>query len=138
MTHLFTIDSARAGHVDINKATRLTDVAFKCWLRPTWILAALRTITCDHRELKWITLAVLSPQGLNDHYFVKDVVGEDQGWLELDRLLAQLGESHSIGVKVLYNIRTDTNGGRERSRMGVLLPEVTTRGIVELVGEDRG
>ena len=138
MTHLFTIDSARAGHVDLNKATRLTDVAFTCWLHPTWILTALQTITRDHRELKRITLAVLSPQGFNDHESVKNVVGENQGWLELDRLLAQLGESHSIGVKVLYNIRTDANGGRERSRMGILLPEVTTRGIVELVGEDRG
>ena len=57
-----------------------------------------------------------------------------QLWLELDCLLAQLGESHSICVKMMYHICIDMSGGRERGRMGVLLPEVVARGIVELVG----
>ena len=132
MTHLFTIDSARAGHVDINKATRLTDVAFKCWLRPTWILAALRTITRDHRELKRITLAVLSPQGLNDHYFVKDVVGEDQGWLELDRTLVQLSESHSIRLRLQVDYRILMSDNEAKGMMERLLPEVTARGVANM------
>ena len=55
-------------------------------------------------------------------------------WLELDCLLAQLHESHSIRLKVLYNVPFDTDGSRERRRMEVLLPEVMTRGIVDLVG----
>jgi hypothetical protein len=47
--------------------------------------------------------------------------------------LVQLHDSHSIRLKVLYHV----DGGRERRRMKVLLPEMMARGIVDLVN-DRG
>ena len=54
-------------------------------------------------------------------------------WLELDHLLVQLWESHSIRPKVTYIALSYMHEGRARSCMESLLPEVTTRGIVDLV-----
>ena len=104
-------------------------------LLPGCILAPLQTITHDNRELERITLTILSSQGLDDPEEVKYVGGGTvcPEWLEIDRLLAQLSESHSIRVKVVYDIREDTNGGRERSRVKIPFPEMMTRGIVDLV-----
>ena len=88
-------------------------------LLPGCILAPLQTITHDHRELERITLTILSSQGLDDHEEVKHVGGGTAypEWLEIDRLPAQLSESHSIRVKVVYDTREDTRiqmeGGRE-------------------------
>jgi hypothetical protein len=114
---------------------KLKDVTFTCWLFPAWILATLRTITRDHTELRRITLALRCSGGLDNP---EDFKLADGGtvypeWLELDRLLAQLSESHSIRVKVVYNLHTDENGSKERGRMKILLPEVMKRGVVDLV-----
>ena len=57
-----------------------------------------------------------------------------QEWLELDRLLVQLSESHSICLEILYNSRVEKDEERERNRMNILLPEVMKRGIAGLVG----
>ena len=57
-----------------------------------------------------------------------------QGWLELDRLLVQLCESHSIRLKVLYIPRINIDGRKKGSRMKTLLPEVGTRGLADLAG----
>ena len=110
-------------------------MALVCLLQPGWVFRTLRTVTQNHRELEWITLSVLSSWGLSNRNDVRGAVEETTylAWLELDRLLAQLHESHSIRLKVLY----DVDESRERRRMKVLLPEVMTRGIVDLV-EDRG
>ena len=130
------IDLPKSAQVDLSKATKLKDVEFKLWLRPTLLLTTLRTVTRDHRELERITLRVISSKGLREGEDVRYAVGEStyQGWLELDRLLAQLNESHSFRLKVLrYKFHTDSDGSGERRRMGILLPEVTARGIVDLV-----
>ena len=55
-----------------------------------------------------------------------------QGWLELDRVLALLWESHSIRPRVIYNVRVRKEKGKARRRVKSLLSEVTARGIVDL------
>ena len=101
MTYPSSIDLSLAEGVNLDGATKLEHVAFMCLLRPGWILATLKTVTCDHRKLKRITLAVFSLRGLHDSEGVEHVVGEGvyQQWLELDRLLIQLCESHSIRLE---------------------------------------
>ena len=100
-----------------------------------WILATLRTVTQNHKELESIKLTVSDSLGLNDLEGVRRVGGETacQEWLELDRLLVQLCESHSIRLEVLYNPRRDMFGRRKRSRMKTLLPEVAM-GLADLAG----
>ena len=124
-------------HVNLSKATKLKDVEFAFWLHPRLLLTTLRTVACDHRELEQITLTMLSLRGLNDPEDITHEVADTtyQEWLELDYILAQLNESHSIRLKVVrYNFRIDPDGSRERRRMNVLLPEAMTRGMVDLVG----
>ena len=55
-----------------------------------------------------------------------------QGWLELDRVLAMLWESHSIRPRVIYNVRARKEKGKAKRRVKSLLSEVTARGIVDL------
>ena len=55
-------------------------------------------------------------------------------WLELDRLLAEPRGLHSICLRVLYDPQIGTDGSSEGRRMKILLPEVMTRGKVDLVG----
>ena len=135
MTYLCSIVLPHSAQVNLDKATKLKYVALVCLLQPGWVFRTLRTVTQNHRELEWITLSVFSSWGLSNRNDVRGAVEETTylAWLELDRLLAQLHESHSIRLKVLY----DVDESRERRRMKVLLPEVMTRGIVDLV-EDRG
>ena len=132
------LDFSQPTQVNLGKAKKLKDLSFACWMLPGWILATLRTIARDHRELERITLTILSSQGLNEPEDVKRATGGAYPeWLEVDRLLAQLSESHSIRVNVVYDIRRDAEGERERGRMEILLPEVVTRGIVDLVGRGK-
>ena len=49
------------------------------------------------------------------------------GWLELDRFLTQLHESHSICLEVFH-----WDERAVKSCVECLLPEVVTRGIVDL------
>lgn len=82
---------------------------------------------------------MLSWRGLSDREDIRHAVGETacQAWLELDRLLVQLCESHPIRLEVRHNLHVDADGSKERSRMKILLPEVMTRGMVDLVGQYR-
>ena len=112
-------------------------MALRCWSHPGWIIETLQTVTSNHKELKWVTLQAVSRRGLNEGCEgVKDAIGETsyRGWLELDQVLAQLCESHSVQLRVAYNLHVDMDGSKERDRMEVLLPEVMARGLVDLVG----
>ena len=54
-------------------------------------------------------------------------------WLNLDRLLVQVWESRSIRPKVIF---TEQEGMSDmRDCMGCLLPEITKRGIIDLVDD---
>ena len=134
------IDLPQSAQVNLSKATNLKDLVFKFWFHPRLLLTTLRTVTSDHRKLEQITLAILSSRGLRDREELRHADGgvAYQEWLELDRLVAQLNESHLIRLKVLLNTRrTDPDGSRERSRIKILFPVVTARGIVDLVSSSR-
>ena len=122
--------------VDFSKATRLKDVTFRVDLPGIeWITAALRTVTPKHRELRQISISVKYYSvdvllGLD----VEQIVGEQTPgqWPELDCLLAQLWESHSIRPKILcYGLSLKEEIMSDL--VGCLLPEVTGEGIIDLV-----
>jgi hypothetical protein len=118
--------------INLSKATRLTDVAFRFLLNPQWVTTTLRTVTPDHRGLRQISLDF----SIGARFQYANPGGAEEAvrtqWSELDHLLTQLWESHSIRPKVLYNIPPQ----RARIRVGALLPETMTRGIVDLVERD--
>lgn len=99
-----------------------------------WITTALQTITPEHREFRQITIHVAYGLTLfNVGYNIRRAVGETiyKGWLDLDRLLVQLWESHSIRPKVM----TATSGEKMRGTkycIKRLLPEMTRRGLIDL------
>jgi hypothetical protein len=140
MTYLCSIDSSRATQVSLSRATKLKDLQFMFRFHPRLLLTTLRTVTSDHRMLEQIRLTILTSRGLRDCEEIWRVDGGAayEEWLELDRLLAQLNESHPIRLRVPLHIRsTDPDGPRERSRIKILFPEVTARGIVDLVSLSR-
>ena len=122
---LFVGSSGLEAWANLNKATKLKDMTFGLWRYPRWLLTTLSTVTRDHRELRQITLAMISFIAIGDPRCVsiRVLLGETvyQEWLELDRLLVQLCELHSIRLEVVdetYEMRT---------RMKVLLPQVMAR-----------
>jgi hypothetical protein len=126
--------------VDLSRAINLKDVLFRCkGLDPEWIAMALRTVTPDQHHLQQISL--YAPGHLprrtfrGDPAHGKDAVGESnyRQWLELDHLLVQLWESHSICLKVSYYAPSGKEGEVASTCVYSLLPEVTSRGIADFV-----
>ena len=118
--------------IDLSKATKLKDVAFQpnSW-NVWWVTTALRTITPNHQDLRH--LSIQTPQDPNLAGAAADpgqTVGEtiDRQWSDLDLLLVQFWELRSIRPEVTY-----PTGQRMRDFVGNLLPEITKRGIVDLV-----
>ena len=116
--------------IDLSKATKLGNVAVVCASNPQWVTMALRTIGPNHQSFK--QLSVRAPGIFNNLGLasIKHQMGEADylGWLELDHFLAQLHELRSIRPKVIFR----GDGQKARSCAGLLLPEVTTGGIVDL------
>ena len=108
---------------------------------PQWAVAALRTITPDHKTLRRVSVQAfdvlhsLDSDDL-DSADVIHLVGEAtcQALLELDHVLTRLWESHAIRPEIKYSVPFGVSEEKARSYMGVLLPELTKRGLVELVG----
>jgi hypothetical protein len=91
---------------------------------------ALQTITSKHRNLRQITIRM--PRHLayleilaNGTQSAKKVASEQ--WLDLDRLLVQLSESRSIRPRFM------STGRGARAEMRDLLPEITERGMIDLI-----
>ena len=112
--------------VDLSKATKLKHLKFlRTIKRPTvqWITAALQT--AESKNLQSITICP------DDN--VPESVWEPvrQEWRDLDQLLVQFWTSHSIRPQVVYVAR---KGGKDlRTDAPNLLPELTRRGLVDLV-----
>ena len=115
---------------------KLKDAMFRCNLDPGWITSTLRTITRDHRNLQLVKIDVsdvlfdIDDDGANIEDFLKRNVHER--WLELDLLLAQLCESHSISLEVscdAYRMVDEDDAG---SLLEYLLPEVMGKGKVKI------
>ena len=90
--------------------------------RIEWVVVALRTITPKHRDLRQITIHM--PRGLT-HTRLDAGGGQ---WSDIDRLLVQFWESRLIRPKVVCPMVQDV-----RDLVGWLLPEITKRGLIDLV-----
>jgi hypothetical protein len=107
--------------------TKLKEVAFRSRkFFTTWITKALRTITSEHRNLRLISIYNASIYNSFPHSSPNITAG----WLDLDRILVQLWESHTVRTKIHTSGKED---GEVCEFISGLLPETTKRGIIELV-----
>jgi hypothetical protein len=129
--------------IDLSKATNLKEVVFQCGsLSSEWVTMTLETIGSRHRDLQRICIHIphiLSYAIQEDGITIEqtEVANPGTRWLGLDRLLVQLWESRSIRPKVVYPRAMDGKRGL-RAWAGYLLPEITKRGIIDLVEGSSG
>ena len=110
--------------LDLSKATKLKYLMFLCRglkIQPT--IMALRTV--ESKTLQRITIhphisAIEGP--------IEETVQE---WQDLDRLLIQFWTSRSVRSQFVYG--RDEGGNYLRDHAPSLLPELTRRGLVDLV-----
>jgi len=101
-----------------------------------WVTVILRTITPKHQDLRQISIYVpfnstLTSAGADVKRAVGErIVGE---WSDLDRLLVQLWESHSIPPKFMSKEPNEEQGARDC--ILCLLPEITKRGWTFIVDD---
>jgi len=110
--------------LDLSKATKLKHLMFLCRglkIQPT--ITALRTV--ESKSLQRITI---HPHTATIQDPIEEVA---QGWQDLDRLLVQFWTSRSVRPQLLYG--HDKGGQDLRDRAPSLLPELTRRGLVEVV-----
>ena len=122
---------------------KLKEVVFQCGFPDVkWVTAALETVP-EHRDLQRISIrpystlhsSILHCATIEDREMVQAEEAEAlRQWPDLDPLLIQLWESHSICTQILFP-RPGPNGeGRGVADWSeYLLPESTKRGIIDLV-----
>ena len=118
--------------VDLSKAMKLKEVLFTCKFPGIeWVTATLETAT-KLQDLQRISIYVRS--------IVTRITlanGEEQThtpWSDLDPLLIQFWESHSIRTKVSYPPQDPEDEGRGgASWYKHMLPESSERGVINLV-----
>lgn len=115
--------------LNLSKATKLRDLMFHCKISDVrWIIAALQTI--NSKDLHQITIHTYAAAlyAATDTDRITAVYRE---WQDLDQMLVQFWTTHSIRPQLAYS----GIGGRDmRDRVPSLLPELTGRGLVDLVG----
>jgi hypothetical protein len=129
---LFLGELAGPASIDLSKATKLKDVVFRPEPRRVeWVITTLQTITLEHRDLRQISIHLpdyltLAVALIN----LRQTTGEAgfEEWLDLDRLLIQFWESRSIRP----NVKSVTGGGM-RDCIGLLLPQITKRGVIDIL-----
>ena len=93
-----------------------------------WIATTLHTV--EPKNLQQISIALPGP-ALISHTTLETVQRE---WVDLDCLLVQFWTSHSLRPKVMYE---PTKRGRDlRNHVARLLPELTRRGVIDLVEDN--
>ena len=90
-----------------------------------WITLTLQTIGQEHRDLRRISIVM--PLDLT---LIPIGKGTLEQWLDLDRTLVRLWESHSIRTSVIRSRKSEAG---LVDCIGSLLPEMMRRGRVELV-----
>ena len=129
------VDDSSPTPIDLPKATKLRNASFvPAFLNVKWITLALQTITPKHRDLRLICIhlpsdRVFTGTSLNARQIIGG--GVYSQWLTLDRVLVQLWESRSVRPKITYIPSPEKKEIREL--MECLLPEMTKRGIIDLV-----
>jgi hypothetical protein len=114
--------------LDLSKVNKLEDLSFRCggW-NIQQITTALQTV-----QSKYLQQVTIHPGAAFANQIVETV---HQEWQDLDRLLVQFWNSHSIRPKFTYE--ADTEGDDLRAFAPSLLPELTRRGLVDLVEDQR-
>ena len=127
-------DEPRSASLNLSKATKLSEAVFRLGsLRVEWITLALQAVGHKHRDLRRISIDV--PSYLTHIHVDPDIrvaIGEGtfEQWLDLDRVLVHLWESHSIRPSVM---RTWMRGDKVVGNfIGSLLPEMMKRGMIDL------
>lgn len=114
---------------DLSNAVKIGDAVFRLRsLGVEWVAMILRTITPKHQNLRQISIYVRFDSGLTSTGAdVRQVVGEQivGEWSDLDRLLVQLWESHSIRPKIISTTPNEEQGTKDC--ILCLLPEITKR-----------
>jgi hypothetical protein len=122
-----------ASSTDLRKATKLKAATFRPYETDIeWITTALKTITAEHIDFKQVSIHIRCHYiPLDDPDDFRQTVGEAAygKWMDLDRILVRLWESHSVHTMV-YNVREK---GELCVLIGCLLPEVTKKGAIEVV-----
>jgi hypothetical protein len=134
---LVFLGEAGPASINLSKAIKLKDVIFRLnsW-SVQWVITVLQTISPEHRDLRQIAVwpsYYLTLFGFGGN--VRRALGEvDYGeWLDLDRLLVQLWESYSIWPVAAVFTKQVEGTDCMRDCIGCLLPEITNRGIIDVV-----
>jgi len=133
------LDGTNFAPINLSTAKRLEEVTFVCGgMDVAWVVAALQSVTLNHRNLQQISVHPFPDPG-RFYLYLADMrrataEGIDGQWFELDHLLAQLWESYSIRPNILYyHPPLGENGEGLRTWLVDLLPETMSRGIADLV-----
>jgi len=125
----------RVGSVDFFKTTRLKEVVFRLGgTLDVQTTIALETLTSEHRDLQRVSIHIpIKAPSIDDPVNMRQVIrgAVDKQWMDLDRVLIQLWETNAIPTQVIYTTEEGKKEGREY--IGALLPEMTKRGILEVV-----
>ena len=115
----------RTAPLDLSVATKLRDLVFQCTgVNVRWVAMALQTV--ESKDLQWVTLRPDIPTSVD---VIEGTVREE--WQDLDRSLVQFWTSHSIRPQVIYS---PVSGVKDiRDHASNLLPELTRRGLVDIV-----
>ena len=127
---LSSVDYSDPAYIDLSKATKLRDAVFQpTSMTVTWVVMTLRTITTEHRDLQQILIHAPHDE---------EPIGETicRQWSDLDCLLVQFWESHSIRPKVVLDAAMRSGRKNVKSSIGFLLPEITKGGIIDFVEPD--
>jgi len=132
----FTPENPQTASIDFSEATKLREVVFRPkLLHIAWVIMAVQTITPKHKDLQRISIKFPHLRrpiatGVN----VRQLIRKETywQWMDLDRLLVQLWESRIVRPKIVYSA---AKGKEEMVCEWIrdLLPEITERGIIDLV-----
>jgi len=121
-------DVSRRTDLDLSEATKLRDVVFRCArANVRWISKALHTARSG--DLQRISLELPRHRQVAIEHATWETVHQE--WADLDHLLVQFWASHSLRPKVMYE--SGKWGKEMRDYATMLLPELTRRGIIDLV-----
>jgi len=113
---------------NLSTATRLKRLVFHSTRSNVqWITAALETV--ESSDLRQITVR---PPGNTFINTIEEMVRRQ--WQDLDRLLVRFLAPRSIRPEVSYNVKAGEMDFRDHAPS--LLPELTRRGLVDLVEYD--
>ena len=111
---------------DLSTATKLKDLAF---VQPMliaessvqWITEILQTV--KSKDVQHIRISI----------YIDDEISEAirQEWQDLDRLLVHFWTSYLVRPRVVYLLREGEKDMRDRAPS--LLPELTRRGLIDLI-----